>query len=137
MIFSDWVEANQCKSSHWTLWCQNICFVTSTFFGKCTNMKLVYWIIPAISKTVYKNIINSLFKLPINSVYILELPSLDILGWIHFYIISIHWYMPGHNIWMDRQTDGRDSFIPPVFVCGSIITGEHLHYVYKHCAKFE
>jgi len=35
------------------------------------------------------------------------------------------------------QTDGRDSFIPPVFVCGSIITGEHLQYVYKHCAKFE
>ena len=23
-------------------------------FGKCTNVKLVYWIIPAISKTVYK-----------------------------------------------------------------------------------
>jgi len=45
--------------------------------------------------------------------------------------------MPGHKIWMDRQTDGRDSFIPPVFVCGSIITGEHLQYVYKHCAKFE
>ena len=37
--------------------------------------------------------------------------------------------MPGHKIWMDRQTDGRDSFIPPVFVCGSIITGEHLQCV--------
>ena len=54
--------------------------------------------------------------------------------------IFIHWYMPGHKIWMDRQTDGRYSFIPPVFVCGSIITGEHLQYVntryvYKHCAK--
>ena len=30
-----------------------------------------------------------------------------------------------------------DSFIPSVFVCGSIITGEHLQYVYKPCAKFE
>jgi hypothetical protein len=37
------------------------------------------------------------------------------------------------------ETDGHDSFIPPVFVCGSIqlITGEHLQYVYKDCAKFE
>ena len=35
---------------------------------------------------------------------------------------------------LDGQTDGRDSFIPPVFVCGSIITGEYLQYVYKHCA---
>jgi hypothetical protein len=66
--FSNWFEANRCKSSHWTLWCQNICLVMSTFFGK-----LVYWIIPTISKTVYKNIIDSLFKLPINSVYILRM----------------------------------------------------------------
>jgi hypothetical protein len=39
--------------------------------------------------------------------------------------------MPGHKIWMDRQTDGRDSFIPPVFVCGRIITGEHLQYLHS------
>ena len=31
-------------------------------FGKCTNVKLVYWIIPAISKTVYTNIIQYVYK---------------------------------------------------------------------------
>ena len=61
---------------------------TSKFFGKCTNAKLVYWIIPAMSKTVYKNTIDSLFKLPINSVYILRMRQVaswseKYTGWIN------------------------------------------------------
>ena len=131
MNFYDWLEANQCKSSHWTLWCQNICFVTSKFFGKCTNVKLVYWIIPAISKTVYK-LASKFGHHPWLNPFIYPLV---ILGCIHSYILCTLIYAWTQNL--DGQTDGRDSFIPTVFVCGSIITGEHLQYVYKHCAKFE
>jgi hypothetical protein len=36
----------------------------------------------------------------------------------------------------DRQMDVIPLYLL-VFVCGSIITGEHLQYVYKHCAKIE